>query len=386
MIQENGLYIITVLCLLLIISEWLVRKTWLRHAGTALLVIILGAVASNLGIIPSTSTEAHPVPVYNITFSYLAPLSILWLLLKVNLKDVLKAGLPIISLFLVGSLATAIGVWSSITIYGGETLGAFTAPIGGMIAGTYTGGSINFNAVALHYDMMKEGALFGGTIVVDNIITTLWMIATIVIPTALAKFWPKKKAIVMENTEDYLGIEEDTESIHPLDMAICIGIGTGSLWISSALADWTAGLGFEIPSIIILTVIALILAQFSFINRLQGSRMLGLFAVYIFLCVIGAYCDIGALAQMGSIGIELLAIMATTVLIHGIIIFGFCYLTKMDLDQAAVASQANIGGGTTALALARSIHRNDLVLPAVLLGSLGNALGTFIGFTVAGIL
>ena len=142
----------------------------------------------------------------------------------------------------------------------------------------------------------------------------------------------------------------------------------------------------EIPSIIILTIIALILAQFSYINRLQGSRMLGLFSVYIFLCVIGAYCDIGALTQMGGIGLELLAIMATTVLIHGIIIFGFCYLAKMDLDQAAVASQANIGGGTTALALARSIHRSDLVLPAVLLGSLGNALGTFIGFTVAGII
>jgi uncharacterized membrane protein len=50
---------------------------------------------------------------------------------------------------------------------------------------------------------------------------------------------------------------------------------------------------------------------------------------------------------------------------------------------AAVASQANIGGGTSALALARSLGRRDLVLPAILVGSLGTALGTYLGLAVA---
>ncbi len=49
----------------------------------------------------------------------------------------------------------------------------------------------------------------------------------------------------------------------------------------------------------------------------------------------------------------------------------------------AVASQANIGGGTSALALARSLNRPDLVLPAILIGSLGLALGTYLGFFTA---
>jgi uncharacterized membrane protein len=53
---------------------------------------------------------------------------------------------------------------------------------------------------------------------------------------------------------------------------------------------------------------------------------------------------------------------------------------------AAIASQANIGGGTTALALARSLAREDLVLPAILVGSVGTALGTFVGFWVVGLL
>ena len=70
---------------------------------------------------------------------------------------------------------------------------------------------------------------------------------------------------------------------------------------------------------------------------------------------------------------------------HGLVTFAAARAMKIDLDLAAVVSQANVGGGTSALALARSLGRSDLVLPAVLLGSLGNALGTFLGFWLAGV-
>ena len=52
----------------------------------------------------------------------------------------------------------------------------------------------------------------------------------------------------------------------------------------------------------------------------------------------------------------------------------------------SIASQANIGGGTSAIALAESFNRKELILPAILVGSLGNALGTYLGFLVVYIL
>ena len=64
--------------------------------------------------------------------------------------------------------------------------------------------------------------------------------------------------------------------------------------------------------------------------------------------------------------------------------FGAARLFRLDVDTAAVASQANIGGGTTALALARSLGRPDLVLPGILMGALGTAVGTYLGLWVAG--
>jgi uncharacterized membrane protein len=54
--------------------------------------------------------------------------------------------------------------------------------------------------------------------------------------------------------------------------------------------------------------------------------------------------------------------------------------------MVAIASQANIGGSSSALALAKSISRDDLMLAAVLIGSLGNGLGTYLGFLIADLL
>jgi uncharacterized membrane protein len=52
----------------------------------------------------------------------------------------------------------------------------------------------------------------------------------------------------------------------------------------------------------------------------------------------------------------------------------------------AIVSQANIGGSATAIALAETFDRKDLLLPAVLVGTLGAALGSYLGFFVIYIL
>ncbi len=108
--------------------------------------------------------------------------------------------------------------------------------------------------------------------------------------------------------------------------------------------------------------------------------------VYIFLAVIGAYCELAAVVELKDLGITLLMLTRDAVLVHGIIITLVGGLLYRDWQMIAIVSQANIGGGTTAIALAETFKRKELVLPSILVGTLGNALGTYLGFLVIYIL
>ncbi len=385
--MTESITIAAVLCLAVVAAEWLGRHTPAKRLGSALLVILLVAVAANLGVVPAGSTAEAPVPVYDVVFSHLAPLAIFWLMLRVNLRDVPAAGPVMIATFLLGSLGTVLGVVAGMAaIDGAQVLGAHHGAIGGMFVGTYTGGSINFNAVALHYGVVSDGALFAGAVVVDNIMTTVWMIACIALPKLLARWWPEQARGAEEGPPEEPespASHPDREAITPFDLSIMIAAGLGALWVSNQIAAWSKGAGFTAPSILVITALALALGQVPAVARLRGAQVLGMFAVYVFLGTIGAFCDVGALARLGALGPQLLAFAFVVVAIHGLVCFGGARLLRVDLTVASVASQANVGGGTTALALARSLGRHDLVLPGLLMGALGNAVGTFLGFFVA---
>jgi len=370
---NNPVLTLVILFFNIALCEYLVRKTFLKHVGTALLVILITAIEANLFLIPSAS---DPSVVYDAIFTYVAPISIFYLLLEVNFASIKKAGLPIILMFFIGSLGTVLGVFIAGNVVGGvENIGEKFPMIAGMFTGTYTGGSINFNAVALHYEMNKEANLYTGAVAIDNIITAIWMIATIALPKFLQSWMPRTKQV--EDNKEALSEKDlnDTERLNPMNTSILIALGLVALMVS----DWLAAIS-SIPSILILTTISLVLAQFKFIQYLDGSRVLGIIGIYLFLAVIGAYCELAALPKIGEIATYLLLFAFILVLVHGLVTFTLGYLFKVDWDIVAIASQANVGGSGSAIALARSLDRNDLLLPSILIGTVGNALGTYLGF------
>jgi uncharacterized membrane protein len=382
------------LCLCVLAAELLARHTRARVLGAALLVILIGGLVANLGLIPTGAGPA-PVPVYAGVFQYAAPLSIFWLLLQVELRRVVSAGPEMIGLFVLGSLGTVVGAVLGIALIrhglggDGPPLAGQAGPVAGMYVGTYTGGSINFNAIALHYRVTEQGVVFAGAVAVDNVLTAVWMVVTLLAPKLVwrvrGRSLARAQASPASPTSTAAGEPPDREVLGPTRLAIILGLGLASLALAEAIAEWLA-----IPSMIALTLVALILAQLRpWLQRalgqdpFVGAQALGMFAVYLFLAVVGAHADVRALAAIGPLGLELALLAATTILVHGAFVFGGAALLRLDPDAAAVASQANVGGGTTALALARSLGREELAAPGILVGALGTALGTFLGFAVA---
>lgn len=383
--MQQPAFILMILLALVAFAEKLSRIKIFSFLGPALLVIIMAAILANTGLIPSAGNAPD---LYFQIFEYAAPLGIFFLLLQVRLTDLRFAGLPMLLMFVIASIGTLAGCFLTwYVLKPGENGVDLPYAVTGMYASTYIGGSVNFNAVALHYGVSRNGTLFALLNAVDNIVGTIWLMLTMFLPLVFQKWFPRKQfktkqANSMLNADVRDKMFGGREQIDLEDSAILIALGFGTLWVSNLISSRIP----QLPSILVLTSIALILAQVKKIQSLQGARLFGFLLIMLFLAVIGAFCDFSVLTASGSPVWFLLLWVGLMVLIHGVFTFGVGALIKMDWDIIAVSSNAVIGGAASAPVCANSIGRPDLQLPGLLAGTLGSAVGTYIGILVAEIL
>ena len=96
----------------------------------------------------------------------------------------------------------------------------------------------------------------------------------------------------------------------------------------------------------------------------------------IFFAAIGASANIFIVLNYGPILFVFAGLILT---IHLLFLLGAGKLFKLDLAEIIIASNANMGGPTTAAAMAVARNWRNLVIPAILVGTLGYAIATFLG-------
>ena len=384
---STPLGVLTVLVVIVALADALGRIGLFRKLGAAMIVIVLGALLANLRVIPPAASGG---PVYDPIFTYVIPAAIFLVLLDVNLGALKRAGAPMIGAFFLGALGTFLGVWiaNAVTPIAGM-IGAAHAPLAGMFTGTYTGGGANFNAVALAYDITRDGGLYTAATVVDNVMTDVWIIVTLALPALLLKsgWFGRPGAPATQGADQHPGDDHARPPLTgTLAIAVPLALTALAVWLSGLSSAWLGARGITVPSILIVTTLALIIAQIPAVARLAQANTLGLWGIYLFLAVVGANADLAALVAAGSLTPVLFAYVGIVFAVHATVLFGIGALLKLEPVVLAVASSANIGGSATAFVLAEAEGRQDLVLPAILIGSIGNAVGTYAGFAMVALL
>ena len=140
-------------------------------------------------------------------------------------------------------------------------------------------------------------------------------------------------------------------------------------------------IGMSDYSILVITVLALMIATVlpQQVEKLSGHREAGNVLMFIFLASVGAGADIWKLIEIGPV---LFLFASVIIIVHLVILFGVGKILKLDLAELAMASAVCIGGPASAPALASAKGWRDLLIPGLLLGSLGYAGGSFIGVSV----
>lgn len=372
-----------------------IRVRVFRALGSALVGILLGMLLSNTGVIPGES------PAYVFLGGPAVSAGIILILLTVDIKSVAKAGPKMLAAFVVGGIGSALGA-SVAALLLADAIGPETWKLAGQYTATYTGGGVNFAAVGAALD--TSGELFAAGIAADVTMTAIWMAICLTVPVLFAGSKRGRSGKVvrdahLEEAADYAAAsgvgepeEEDSEDpkLHQMlyssvgaielhDLAFMTAIVFGTLWAS----DWLGTVFAPVPAVLFLTTIALILAQIPVVAAIKGTGVIGNYLVLIFLASNGA---MSVLANIVVIGPPIVYFAALTVGVHGLVIFGVGRLVGLDLKTLAVASQANVGGPASAMALATARGYTDRLLPGVAVGLLGYAAGNYLGLAVAGMI
>ncbi len=367
-----------------VLALWLERRRvpGLWKLGATLLAIAIGGVLSNVGLVPPAS------PIYQVITGTVTDLAIVWLLLAVNLADLRKAGGAMLVAFGIAVVGTALGALAGAFLFG-SAIGEETWKLAAALTGTYSGGSLNFTAVSRAVDM--SDALFVGATAADNVVTGLWLAACVVLPRWIGRYYPappSSPGAPPASPSNHPGRDpdlSDDESAHPLfagasvsthQLAILVAAGLAIMIASRVLATVTPA----INPVLWLTTLALATGHAMPSGAKRGALQLGNLALLFFFVVIGIYSRI---AEVLAVGVQVLFYALFVVAVHGVLVFLAGRFLRVDIGTLCVASQASVGGPGSALAVAVAGGWRSLILPGILVGLLGYALGTYAGMGIA---
>jgi len=384
---QSPLALATVIAAATALAFWLdYRFPALGKIGASMLAIIFGAILSNTGLVPVGSV------VYDIVLGPVTSVSIAWLLLSVDLRDLAKAGPRMMGAFAIAVTGTVLGALVAAAVYGSQ-FGDDTWRIAGALTGTYSGGSVNF--VSVGREVGLTGALFAGLNAADAVMTALWLAATLMLPVWLGRFYaPVSKGSdegATAGAQDGAAGEEgddapsDRRRHHPyfvreglsaLSLANLFAAGIILVFV----AEWLGRAVPGVPSILWLTTLALALGHSPLCRDARGAMQLGSVGLHFFFVLIGI---LSRVSEIVAVGAEVFVFTLIVVAVHGVVVFGAGKLLRLDVGTISVASQAAVGGPSSALAVAISREWRHLILPGVVMGLFGYAVGTYLGLGVA---
>jgi uncharacterized membrane protein len=370
------------------------RYSWAAKISGAIVALIGAIILSNTGVIPTAS------PVYDAVWTFIIPLAIPLLLFHVNFKKIWQESGRLLILFLISSIGTVAGVIISFFLLKDHI--PVLDKIGAMLSASYVGGGVNFAAMAAKFE--APGEMVSSAVVADNLMMAIYFIVLMMIP-AMSFFRRRFNAPHVEKVESGRMKEEgkplaesfwERKDISLKDIALSVGTAFLLVMVSFKIAEFLDGV---IPSgdetsfflnllnglfgdqyLMLTTLTFLALALFpKYFESINGSQEIGTFLIYLFFVVIGIPASIPLIVQNAPL---LLVFVFIIVVVNMAVSLTAGKLLKYDLEEILLASNANVGGPTTAAAMAIAKGWKDLIGPILVVGTLGYIIGNYIGTTL----
>ena len=315
--------------------------------------MVSALVLANLGALPTSS------PVYGTVVKKLVPLAVAALLFDADLDRVRREGRRLLAPFVVAALGTIAGTvvaWRLVPLQRGIPALAARATMASALTARHIGGAVNYVSVAEYGGAAPE--LVAAGIAADNAVVAPYFVGL------FAASGPAKGG-------NKGGAKRVDPAISATDAAAAVAAALSIV----ALADAAAPAHLLLPLTTAVAVAFATLAPSLGARLAPAGRIVGVVAMQLFVAAIGAAGRVRGLARSG---VWLAAFSAVQLAVHFCVLGAAKTLFGLPIRELAVASNAAVGGPTTAAAMATAKGWDDLVLPALLVGILGYATGTFV--------
>lgn len=401
---DNTWGLLGMMCITVALSIWLEQTyKWASKVSGAIIALIIAMFAANIGIIPVNSVLYD-----DIVWGVIVPMGIPLLLLQCNLNKIGKLTGKMLVVFMMGAIGTTVGALIAFNVLKGAYVANGgnindLAGVASMMTGSYIGGGVNFAAMA-DAQGLKGTDVAAAATVADNLLMAAYFFVLIFI-AGMRWFRNKFSHPYIDEVESGVTTGKtqaaafwDRKDISLKDIAFNIAYAVAVVWVSNIIANIFMGMvpaegrtmfqdfvyKFFGSQYVWITTISVIVATFftkQVVEKMNGSQEIGTYLIYLFLFVIGVPANIMTVIEKSPLFLVLCFIM---VCVNMVFCFIGAKLCKATLEDAIVASNANIGGPTTAAGMAISQGWTALVGPAMLVGVLGyvvgNYLGTMVGF------
>lgn len=263
--------------------------------------------------------------------------------------------------------------------------------ISGMMIGVYTGGTPNLAAIARGLNVNEELYILTHTVELAVGALVLLFLLTGAKPLFSlfmkpyqrdGQFNEKEAALKVSDFESYAGFFRRANLpglLKALGITLVIfGAGYGL----SLLFEGDAG---DTAAILTVTTLGILASLVPGINRIKKSFQLGMYFIYMFCVIVASKADLRALFQPDSIELLLniffyiLLVITGSLVLHSLLswIFG------ITVDDYIMTSTALSNSPPFVPVVAAALRNKEVVIPGMIIGVIGYAIGNYLGVAVA---
>ena len=373
----------------ILIIEGFKRWTVVQKIGTVVLAYAVGIIASLCGVFEFATPEAAASfsKLQSTIMSVTVPLAIPLMLFNCDFKLWTKSLPKTAWALTTGIVAVIIASISGYFIFRNNV--PEIAKVTGMMAGIYTGGTMNFNALGAALNV--DRSVMAIVLAFQMVITTPYIFFLLgggykifrkILPykDVTHKGRVDEDQVETADVENYRGMFEKKNFI---GMMKGLGLSIIFLAVGAGLALLITGTLNELVVILTITTLSIVASFFKKVRELPKTFELGMFFILIFSVIVASMFDINSV-NGGSlyIGGFVFWIIGISVGLHLLL----CRIAKVSGDLFCVCQVGLLCSPPFVPPIAGAMKNKKVLISGIVVGLVGYAIGTYLGVFLAWIL